>query len=381
VPLNVEKLLDKARLTAGLEDFGDLFFLTGLERLVASFNNESDLNELGKITAEGLILENLVNRLRIEECYRQNPEIEDEIIRDPVFIVGLPRTGTTVLGIMLGIDEQTRCLRNWEAIQPCPPPDIRTSEDPRIAVANQRIDTMNSLLPSLKDALPRNADATMADECYILLNMSFSSIAINGIFYVPGFQEWAIKENLPETDASYGYHHRILKLLQWKTPAKRWILRTPIHSGNIKSLIKHYPDARFIWTHRQPQKVLPSICSLIYQVRTLYHEKQDPIEHGRQQLRQWSVFIDRLYRDRILIGDERFLDIRHQDFITTPENVIEEIYRWLGWDLQDEYLADIQAWKKSNPKGSHRPDPSFFGLDKEMISSAFSSYTKRFGTL
>lgn len=376
--LSVDDLLEKARKATGLEDFGDPFFLTGLAHLVASFNVDCPLNDLGRQAAEGMLLENLINRLQIEDWYRRHPEIDDEVIRDPVFIVGLPRTGTTVLGTLLGLDRDSRCLRNWEINQPCPPPDERVRDDPRIAAANRRIAEMNKLVPGLADALPRTVDSNMADECFFLLNMSFASVAFNGIFHVPSYEDWALTEGLPEIDASYGYHKRILKLLQWKTPARRWVLRTPIHSGNMGALIHHYPDARFIWTHRPPEKVLPSICSLIYQVRALYHRSQDPAELGRRQLFQWSTFMRRLIRDRERIGDARFIDVRHGDFIADPEAVIGDLYRWLGWHLDDDFIQQIRAWREGNPRGRHKPDPAFFGLNEQSIDQAFATYRQQF---
>lgn len=379
-PFTVPGLIDEASAKAGLSNFGDLLFEVGFGRFVDSLNREAGLSDLGKVVAHDFLLETLVTRLKVEEWYRLHPEIDDEVVRDPVLILGLPRTGSTVLGNMLALDRSTRSLRGWEAYEPCPPPDVAMINDRRIEENLQRTAQMNALVPGLREALPRTLDGAAPEECYILLNYAFGCVGINGMFHVPGFEDWVMTDNLPEVDAAYRYHLRVIKLLQWKTPAKRWVLRSPLHIFQIRSLLNYYPDARFVWTHRQPEKILPSICSLIYQVRDIFHANQSPTLLGERQLKQWSLGISRLVRDRKWIGDERFFDLYHATQVKDPESGIRALYQWLGWEFTDEYAARLRSWREGNPQGQHKPDPHFFGLNLEDIKSHFVNYTAIYGS-
>lgn len=375
--LNAQALMDQAREVTGLSDFGEPSFRAGLDRLVASINKEAIATELGELAIPGNIVAKLINRLKIEECYRLHPEIDSEVIRDPVFITGLPRTGSTALGHMLALDQETRSLRGWEAAEPCPPPDITVTDDPRIARQLQNLADIDVMAPGLTEALPFNEHAP--DECFFLLEFSLTDVAFNGFYHVPDYEDWAITEGLAEMDAAYQYHKRILKLLQWKTPARRWVLRSPIHALHMNSLLKVYPDSRFIITHRQPDKVLPSICSLIILLRNCFLQNPAPIELGVRQVNQWEEALRRIIRFRDELGEQRFFDIYHSEQTVNPEPGIRSLYKFLGWEFTDELANALQTWQQNNPKGSHKTDPSAFELNLDAIQKRFQFYTDRFG--
>src|SRR5690606_9765216 len=151
---------------------GEPSFRAGLQRLVDSINRHSELTDIGRAATETHFVSLLASRLQIEDWYRRHPEIDAEIIRSPVFIVGLPRTGTTALGNMLGLDAGTRSLRGWEALAPCPPPDIRVRDDPRIDAYTRYIAFVRAQAPSIADAIPLNADAP--EEDYTVLDLAFA---------------------------------------------------------------------------------------------------------------------------------------------------------------------------------------------------------------
>lgn len=376
--ISSQELMSRASQITGLVDFGDPSFRKGLDRLVESINQDSTPIDPDGLAISSSLVEILVNRLQVEDWYCRHPEIDNEVIQNPVFITGLPRTGSTALGHMLALDNETRCIRGWEAYYPCPPPDISITNDARIEVYQKRMAEIEASVPGIAEALPRNASAP--EECYILLNLSFACVAFNGLYHVPSYEQWAMREGLAEMDAAYRYHHRVLKLLQWRTPAKRWVLRTPVHSLAIRPLLEVYPDARFIITHRHPLKVLTSLCSLIYQGRERYIENPSPVTLGTGQTRQWAEAMCRLLRDRVDVGEERFFDIYHGEQIADPEPGLQRLYDWLGWGaLTDEFILNIGNWRKENPKGRHAPDPSFFGLEADDINGQFRGYIDRFG--
>jgi len=222
--LNAQALMDQASQITGLTNFGDASFREGLDRLVASINKEANPTVIGEQAIPQHIIGKLVNRLQVEECYRAHPEIENEQIQHPLFITGLPRTGSTALGHMLALDQDTRSLRGWEAAQPCPPPDIHIVDDPRIQVHLQNLADIEAMAPGIMEAVPFNEHAP--DECFVLLDLSFANIAFNGYYHVPDYEDWVLTQGLAEVEAAYQYHKRVIKLLQWKTPAKRWVLRS-----------------------------------------------------------------------------------------------------------------------------------------------------------
>lgn len=376
--LSAQALMDQACELTGLSDFGEPSFRAGLEKLVASINKEAIPTALGELAIPGNIVAKLVNRLKIEECYRLNPEIDDEVIQDTVFITGLPRTGSTALGHMLALDQNTRSLRSWEAAEPCPPPDITVSDDPRIAKQLQVLADIDVMAPGLTEALPFNEHAP--DECFFLLEYSLTDVAFNGFYHVPDYEDWALTDGLPEMDAAYRYHKRILKLLQWKTPAKRWVLRSPIHALHMDALLKSYPDARFVITHRQAEKVLPSICSLIILLRNCFLQNPAPVMLGKRQVEQWELALRRVIQFRDKLGEQRFFDIYHSEQIANPEPGLRNLYAFLGWQFNDELASALKTWQQNNPKGSHKTDPSAFELDLDAIQKRFKFYTSRFGS-
>lgn len=375
--LNAQILMDQACELTGLSDFGEPSFRKGLNKLVESVNKEAIPTELGELAMPGNIVAKLVNRLQIEECYRLHPEINEQEIKTPVFITGLPRTGSTALGHMLALDKDTRSLRGWEAAEPCPPPDISIKNDPRIDKHLKNLADIELMAPGLTEALPSNEHAP--DECFFLLEYSLTDVAFNGFYHVPDYEDWAMTEGLAEMDAAYAYHKRILKLLQWKTPAKRWVLRSPIHSLHMNALLKTYPDARFVITHRQAEKVLPSICSLIILLRNCFLKNPEPIALGKRQVKQWELALRRLMEFRESLGEQRFFDIYHSEQTLDPEPGLRKLYEFLGWKFSEDFASDLTTWQQNNPKGQHKTDPSAFGLDLDAIKQRFGFYNDRFG--
>jgi hypothetical protein len=278
---------------------------------------------------------------------------------------------------MLALDTETRSLRGWEAAEPCPPPDINVPDDPRIERNIQRGHEFEALVPGVTEAMPRNAHAP--EECFYLLDLSFADVAFNGFHRIPEYERWAMTEGLPEVDAAYRYHRRVLKLLQWKTPARRWVLRSPVHSAYMGALLKSYPDARFVVTHRDPVKVLPSICSLIYQVREAFLKNPGPRELGAGQMDQWQEAMRRLIRNRDSLGEERFFDLYHREQVANPEPGLRRLYDWLGWEFSEQFHTRLEQWRAENPKGTHKSDLADFGLEADEIKDRFAFYTDRFG--
>jgi hypothetical protein len=375
--LTTERLLNKACEQTGLSHFGEPSFREPFEHLVASINSESHLTPLGAGIVEGALTGYLANRLQIEDWYRRHPEIDEQEIVRPIFITGLPRTGSTALGHMLATDPETRSLRTWEAEQPCPPPDIATATtDPRRAEANARYKAFEQLVPGLRDALPR--DSNGPEECFYVLHLAMAAPAFNAWAHIPSFVRWSTGPSFDWAPA-YAYHKRVLKLLQWRHPVKRsWVLRSPVHMLGIEALHVTYPDARFVMTHRDPVKSVPSLASLMNFMREVTLAEPQPKLLGRELSALWSEGLTRLLEFRDRIGPAHFFDHSHSRQVQDPAGQVAALYDWLGWHFDDAMHERLSAWTDQNPKGMHRPDASYFGLEPAELAPRFEFYTSRF---
>lgn len=370
------KLLDQARERSGLSDFGEEDFLEPLARLVDSINRECELSPMGELAVPEMLITQLVNRLEIESWYARHPEIDDEQIVAPVFTASLPRTGTTALGFILAQDPRTRVLRNWEAYHPCPPPESATEHnDPRIAIAKRESDGLEAMVPELVNMMPRSV--TGPEECHIIKSYAFSAYGYDALINVPSYVEWLVHSK-DVLRMSYRYHQRVLKLLQWHCPPRRWSLRTPEHLFSMDVIDEVYPDARFIMTHRDPVKALPSVCSLLYELRRAHVLNPEPEAHGKRQQEYWALGLERALAFRDRVGEARFFDISHKRQTVDPAEQIRPLYEKLGWDYDDGLTARIKQWQEVTPRRPHPISPGFFGLDPQDIAKRYRFYSERF---
>ena len=377
--MRVQDLIDAARARSGLDDFGNDSFREGLEHLVDSIDRESTLNDLGKLGVPEMLIAQLISRLEVEHWYRTHPEIDDEQIVAPLFGVGLPRTGSTALVFMLAQDPNNRSLRMWEADKPCPPPEYATQHtDPRVAVCAANIEAGLERCPERRAMLPWDAEGPT--ECLGVMFLDFKFQAYEAFLHVPSYIDWL---NSPACDMepAYRYHKRVLKLLQWRCPPRRWSLKSPTHMLYINALNKVYPDARFVMTHRHPAQVLPSLADLLWSTRR--DLLADPLQrwYARHAMEEWATAIGRLMELRDRLGPARFYDIAFRNFMADPIREIRGLYQWLGWELDDNTVKLMLAWQANNPKGSHTVAMEKYGLDEKSIDQTYRFYTERFAGL
>jgi hypothetical protein len=375
--MNVDRLVATACERAGSDDFGGDTWLEGLDILVRSLNTEAALNELGVAAMTDQVVGYLVNRLQIEQWYAKYPEIEEQKIVSPLFGLGLPRTGSTALSFLLAQDPARRSLRVWEAADPCPPPEKETENtDPRIALAQAGIDFTNEMFPGFEGMLPTAADGPQ--ECLLPMAFEFRSLIFEGMSLIPSYSAWLLQCDM---EPAYRYHKRVLKLLQWRCPPDRWWLKTPAHMLSIDSLNAVYPDARFVMTHRDVGKVLPSVCELYGTLSTILTERPDPEAIGVHSIEVWRTALERLidFRDR---GNEhRFFDLSFNAVQREPVEQVAQLYADLGDELSDEARQRMQDWwAQSSVNRSGPGNYSFrkFGLDPNTIAEQFAFYSRRF---
>jgi len=375
--MEIDRLVDTARARAGSDDFGEDTWQEGLEVLVGSLTTEAALNEVGEAVVSDQIVGYLVNRLEVERWYARHPEIDEQEIVAPLFGLGLPRTGSTALSFLLALDPSRRCLRNWEANAPCPPPETATEHtDPRIADAQAVIDLTNQMYPDFAGMLP--SSATGPQECLVVMALDFRSQLFMGMTPVPRYGAWLLDCDMAPT---YRYHRRVLKLLQWRCPPRRWWLKSPAHMPSIDALDAVYPDARFVMTHRDVAKVLPSVCALFDTFSSTVSERHDPDGIGARNVEQWHRALERLIDFRDRDNDHRFHDVSFAAVQRDPLAEVTKLYAELGDELDDGTRQRMQDWwaassqQRSGPRG-HRAET--YGLDPAAVRERFAFYHDRF---
>jgi hypothetical protein len=363
-----EQLLEDAQAETGLRDFGHESFLEGLEILVRSLHEEARLNAMGERVLRQRVLGHLKQRLQVEDWYRRYPEIEQVSLTAPLIGLGLPRTGSTALSCLLAEDPNARSLRRWEASEPCPPPGTVTGSDPRIEREAQR-------QYGTKSHTPINERG--ATECQDIMALDFKSQIFPALAQVPSYFAWLLDADLTST---YLYERRVLKLLQWRSPAKQWQLKAPTHLLYLDHLDRAFPDARFVMTHRDPTEVMLSVTGVYADIASKFTDHPDAGYPGKLNVEQWSVGMNRAVAFRDSGNDSRFYDIDFRAMHRDPIGEVRGLYAWLGEPVVDEFEAGMNRWwqqNSENREGSTHVDAATYGLDLDRIRPLFADYTAR----
>jgi hypothetical protein len=375
--LGAEELLSEARERTGLADFGDPGFRDGLDVLLDELAR-AELSELGRMVWRGRLLGHLVQRLRVLDWLARHPEVERLPVPAPVFVVGLPRTGTTALSHLLAQDPETRSLRVWESAQPVPPPESASEHtDPRIETATKQLEAMRQLSPRL--ASMHEDTPTGPTENHDLLGMSFRTFHFEGMAWIPRYVAWWLGcDMLP----AYRLHRRVLQLLQSRCPPNRWMLKSPPDSFCLDAVLAVYPDARFVMTHRDPAQVLGSVCSLIHTMYEMTGKPPDPERIGAAELASWSEAMRRLLAVRARTPEARFADVHFHELAADPLATLAGAYEKLGLAFTPGAERRFAAYVRANPRGrhgEHRYRLEDWGLDRAAVHAAFRPYTERCG--
>ena len=379
-----DDLMVAARALTGLADFGSDNFREGLERLVDAATREADLNAAGRAMFDAQCTMLLTRRLEIEEWYARHPEIEDEQIVAPLMVLGLPRTGSTALHCLLGEDPAVRVMQNWEAMMPCPPPELATyHSDPRIAAMEAQMRVRDEVTPRMKQMLPSSATTPTEDQ--ITMAFDFTSQMFQASFRIPSYVHWFNHE--ADLVPTFEYVKRVLKLLQWHCKPRgiepvRWRLKNPTYALFVDALDQVFPDARYCMTHRDVANVIPSVADLYFEMHQANTDAPDRAWLGEVAADSFEFGMRRLtaFRDRDG-NDARFFDIYFAPFQRDPFPVMQQLYDWLGEAFTPEALARMQAWREAQPRdkhGRHEYDAADYGLSTAGLRERFAFYSERF---
>jgi hypothetical protein len=378
--LDEQALLERVRKETGLYDFGGDHFREGLHQLTEALENEARLNLMGRISANVLIRTYLRNRLQLCEYRKQNPDVGEQSIREPLVIAGLPRTGTSILYALLARDPVNRAPLGWELDSPCPPPEPASyATDPRIARIQKQFDTMYKLEPNM--APIHQVGASIPQECLAITAHEFMSVQFHVSYDIPSYQAWLDAQSfLP----AFQTHRQILQHLQHKLPTERWVLKTPGHLSVLGDLLAAYPDACVVHTHRAPMEVMASLASLYYTCRGMSSDAMDPLTTGPPILELWSKHLERAIQARERLSDKKdqFFDVQFRDTAKDPIAVVQKIYAHFDIPFTEEAHRRMQAYIDENPRGRrgvHSYALEDFGLDGKRDAQRFETYREAFG--
>jgi len=374
--LEFDSLLEAACKRTGLRDFGDWPIEEPLKRLLDSYERESRLTALGRITVRELIVSLLENLLYMEAERAASPAIADEVIAAPTFIIGLPRTGTTLLHNLIAEDPAIRVPLTWEVMYPSRFPNTAEGKARARQLTASRLGWANRLAPQFKKIHPIAPD--LPQECIAITAQVFMSIQFHTTHDVPSYEDWFERDS---QTLAYAFHRRLLQHLQHREPGRHWVLKAPGHLFALGALLAEYPDARIIQTHRDPLRVMASMASHATVLRSAFSDHADPEQIAADWSRRWSDALTNFLEIRDRAAPERFLDVAYEDIEARPLDAVRRTYDFMERPLTEQAETAMQAFLDANPKnkhGVHRYSLSQFGLSQQDELARFSDYCKRF---
>jgi Sulfotransferase family len=367
----VNEILEAAVAQTGLDDFGDDSFREGLEILLASLRDEARLNERGETFIHQRIVGYLGQRLQVEDWYRRHPDIDEVPIDAPLIGLGLPRTGSTALSLLLAQDPDVRYLRRWESSQPCPPPSTVQGADPRIPADDGE-------MVGTRRHVPGDIHGPM--ECHELMALDVKSHIFQSFAQIPSYSAWLVEK--ADLTSTYAYQRRVMKLLQWGEPTRPWRLKCPSHVVWLDHLDRVFPDAKFVMTHRDPTDVILSVADLYADIIGTFTDHIDRPYIGRLNVEHWSSGMDRTLQFRAGSADARFYDIDFRAMQADPIGEVKGLYAWLGEPVGDEFELRMQSWwtqAAAEREPSTHADPAQFAIDLDELRPRFAQYVDRAG--
>jgi len=375
IPIRAVDLIETAKRRCGLDDFGGGDFFEGLSRLIDSCQRESQLNLVGRIVLRADLIRTLCSRLFMQRDRKAYPSIVRQEIHQPLFIVGLPRSGTTLLHTLLAVDPDHRVPLTWEVMTPSPP--TRDNERRRIQRAISSCNCFNWLAPTFRQVHP--VGAGLPQECVSLMAPTFMSDQFDAMYYVPSYRAWFFRQDL---QPAYEYHRRFLQHLQVRRKARRWVLKAPTHMFALATLLAVYPDALFVQTHRAPLDAMASVSSLITILRRVFSDAVDPQTVCREAIDYWSKTLDGFLQERDRLTENRICDVNYAEIRRDPLVAVRRIYAHFGWSLSQKVEQRMRRALASQPEERyklHRYDLAQFDVHEAESAARFAAYCDRFG--
>ncbi len=375
--LNADLLIKQAKKKTGLQDFGDTSFRDGLDILTAELNDQAQLSQIGQIAAYFNLLDHLCVRLRLIDFRGRQPQVTRQIIKRPLFITGLPRTGTTMLYELIAQDPSFRSPASWEVTRPFPPPKkISYTSDRRIQGVDRMLALAEKLSPGFRAI--HAIGAKLPQECVYILASHFISEQFGYMYNIPKYRSWALTQDMT---ASYQWHAHFLQHLQVDFGTGNWVLKAPAHLAYLKYLVAQYPDARIVWTHRRPLEAISSFSSLVCKLQSGFSNAINPLAIGEHEARHFSKIVSAGMSDRGALDQRQVFDVRFSALCSDPISVIASLYEHFEMPLSGEAENRMRQYLRQNPRhlyGRHTYSPENFGLDEIRERELYSEYVSCF---
>jgi hypothetical protein len=379
--LDLDRLMASARRNMGLDDFNGDDFRPAFQSLIDSMNQEAGLNAVGIKAAKGLVRVPLENRLKMTEIESAQPGIFARPIAKPVFIIGGSRTGTTLLQRLLAVDPANRAVMSWEMTSPA----ALGSDDPEVikgAVARAQLahDGLHFMNPAMKAV--HFSGATLPEECVLMMGADGLNWGVISNMLLPSYAGYLATRDFT---GAYEFHRRMLQVLQGDGPPARWVLKAPYHLPELAALLRVYPDARIIRTHRDMVETVASTASLFCTFRSTFTDRVDPVAAGIEQVELYEQWFERADRARSSLpagSDAKFTDVIFKELAADPMGVVRRIYGAFDMELTPDARAlmeDHLAEGRKGGPGTHRYSPDQFALNPGEVRERFADYEKKCG--
>jgi Sulfotransferase family len=377
--LDAAAIVAQAEARVGIGDSEARYYQPNLQKLVASINAEANLSPQGEAMVGAALLERTACRLEGLKWLRDFPAIGEEAIVAPVFLTGLPRSGTTFFQYLFDRDPRFRLIRTWEAVEPFPPP----GHDPQSALRRKaeeaaRRQRLGHLVKGFEAMHLSDADGP--EECHAFMEQACAAAGFHNLLNVPGYFDYLV--NGLDFAAAYRLHKRQLQLLQWRMPQPRWALKYPNHVLAMDVILDVYPDARFVMTHRDPVQTLASISKLTLKLREARSiGPVDPHRVGEQMLDFVRRHIDRIMAFADTDAGRRVCHVDYYRLVDDPAAVMTQVHAALDIDTPQAVREAVADWHRRNPRGARGSNPyalEDFGLDADAVAERFADYMRRF---
>lgn len=373
-----DRLHEEAAEKAWCDDFGDPSYRQALRYLLRAYDEEARFTADGRNAARYDLVDTLVKRLRSEKLCREHAADLEYEIRRPIVILGLVRTGSTALHYLMGQDPGLQALPFWLAENPQPrPPRGEWEAHPNFRRTVRQLNAIYADDPSRKSMHFMGAD--LPEECRHLLAQSFTDDRYIVSNTIPSYARWYENNEHPQ---SYARHARLTRLIGSREPQRRWLLKYPVHLRQLRCLLRTYPDACVVQTHRDPWTVLRSYTSMVASYRSFFEGEVDRAAIAREQMASWAGAAERAIAVREDFPGARFYDLHFRDFMADPIAAVKKIYAAFDQEWSAEGAAALRAWQQANPQGAHgehqyRDEP--IGIRREEVYDRFAAYMRHYG--
>lgn len=369
----------QATRATGLSDFGGTDYREPMAKML------SDLDRFSSFTPDGAdaiiagLVGRLAGRLVATAGFKSHPAIDTVEIRRPLFIVGMARSGTTALLRLLSADPDVQGLELWLGSSPMPRPPRETWENnPAYKKVDAGLEQLFKAHPAIKVIHPMHA--SKPDEDRFALDQTFWSPASMNTYYLPEYGEWVLTG---DATSAYAYYRRVLALIGGGDE-RRWVLKDPSHLFGIDSLLKTFPDACIVQTHRSLSKSIGSIASSLWGHRHQREPELTKAELGRQMCEVWLPALEKMESVRQQSGPDRFFDLHIEEIQANPVGAVERIFSHFDLPVSDRSRAAWHDHSTSDPRaghGKHDFETSDFGLDEDALRSRAPKYAQRYQTV